>query len=247
MLRWSLPVFLAVVIAGCRDQTGGRIDYGDGNSIVYQGEATEDDGRRLGKYLQTTGFFKGRQRHSVRLDRKHGVYHVHLLCIREHYEPSQHRNGMLMDGARFSRHAFNGQPVELYLLDHEHLESFEVLPPKDVGCVIRIGMNEVHYNGGTEEAVAKKLADLLIDVGFFKEHADDADLSRPPTGTVQLTRNDDAYELGLIVKDDYKNSSAYPDGYRKIGERVSKELLEGVPVQVKLKDKRHRTRELLTP
>ena len=88
--RWVVLLFLLVVVVGVvavlhyrtTRQIGTEVKIG-GDSVFYLGDATEADAKKLGAFLQQTGWFRGK-RYAAQIRIEDGNRFVSLLVADQH-------------------------------------------------------------------------------------------------------------------------------------------------------------------
>lgn len=108
----------------------------------------------------------------------------------------------------------------------------------DYGRKLEFGKLEVYYTGNVTEDQARKLGEFLSRAKSDKPRS------------VQLDRKGGAYLLRMVVVDDYRDlfgssSRNYRADFRILAAFVSKNILDGNPVEIHLTNKHFETREVI--
>jgi hypothetical protein len=110
----------------CGEGLGEKIDYGNGEEVYYTGGVTHEEAARLGRVLQTTGFFNGRGAKSVQASRAGGRLVVSFVVQAWAVGDVKARQAFDFLQRAISEE-FGGQPVEVRLCD-ENLKVLKTLP-----------------------------------------------------------------------------------------------------------------------
>ena len=107
------------------------------------------------------------------------------------------------------------------------------------GTKLTFKSGELYYSSNVTETEAQKLGDFLVEKKYFTDRK---------KVSVQLDREDDIYQVKLVVQDDYKNmKKIYPLAYQVLAGAISKDVFDGKQVQIHLTDNRLNTREVIKP
>ncbi|MFQ5731118.1 MAG: hypothetical protein ACE5KM_04080 [Planctomycetaceae bacterium] len=102
------------------------------------------------------------------------------------------------------------------------------------GTKLEFKSGELYYTDKVTEAAANTLGQFLVKKGYFN---DDKRVS------VQLTRENDVYQVRMVVVDDYK--SVYPKSFQIMAAAISVEVFGGKTVEIHLTDNTLETREVI--
>ena len=107
------------------------------------------------------------------------------------------------------------------------------------GTKLSFKSGELYYTKNVTEDEAQKLGKFLVKAKYF---TDDKKVS------VQLDREEDVYQVRMVVQDDYKSmKKIYPLAYQVLAQRFSKKVFDGKPVEIHLTDKNLKTHEVIQP
>ena len=105
------------------------------------------------------------------------------------------------------------------------------------GTRLKFKDGELYYTDKVTEAEANKLGQFLVKKGYF---GDGKQVS------VQLTRDNDVYQVRMVVVENYKSKKGiYPKAYQIMAAMISAKVFDGKPVEIHLTDNKLNTYEVI--
>ncbi len=119
----SILVFITIstVLIGCQGKSipknwGTHLKF-EGSDLFYTNRVSEDEARKLGEYLVTTGFFQKDNPGTVQLTKEGSIYQLRMVTKKGSEEDLSLLQSTGMFAAYISQDVFNKAPVEVHLCD----------------------------------------------------------------------------------------------------------------------------------
>lgn len=191
-----------------------KITIGPGQHVYYEDGATRAKARLLGRYLQEIGFFQDRPA-DVILAGTSAQLVVSFVVKDGVWDKPKLTKAFLALGQGISQ-KFDGAPTDVRLCD-ENLEAHAVLhafaedaPPERER--VSVGPNQAILCGGTTEAEARRLADVLKEAGFIRQQPVE----------VLLDRDEEGLEVSVVVRRAVTRDPGVVSGLRGLGGRIAR-------------------------
>jgi ribosomal protein S16 len=227
-MAFLLAAALVLPVSGCRNY-GTELTFNKGQ-LFYTDAVTEAEAKKLGQFLTDIKYFDGREV-SVQLNKTGATYEIRLVVKEGAKLTDQDRSSFQVIALRASRQVFAGAPVHVHVCD-QHFKTLEVIKPWQQ-LVFKKG--ELFYTAAVTEAEAKKLGNLLTDLGFFNDQEK----------SVKLDKAGAAYEMRLVLKKGTTVTDQLRAGYKLIAAAASAKVFANTPVHIHLCDEYFKTIEVV--
>ena len=210
---------MMMFLASCTDY-GTKIEFGN-CEIFYTKNVTENEGQKLGDFLQEAGYFKAAaEGASVQLDKEGDKYLVRFVVKEGIDKDEKYVNQMSTFLTTIQVHVFDGKTVEGHLCNSS-FETLRKVNPKDFGKVKLFLGSEVFYKSGVTDMEAQKLGEYLVKEEFFQEKKNKS---------VQLVREGSDYIFRMVVREDLLKDTSMDDLFIELVNGISAEVVNGAKV-----------------
>jgi hypothetical protein len=119
---------IAVTAAACNSY-GKKVKVNDKSEVYYKGDGiTEDDAKRLGNYLLSSGYFDSTTEKSVQLSKSADTFNVKFVVDKKKVDAMQNSELIFsLLGMQLSEVVFAKKPVKV-ILANEYMEGFKDIP-----------------------------------------------------------------------------------------------------------------------
>ena len=148
---------------------GERVKISDELEVFYKGDATEEEAKALGEYLEEESLIKAVSgTASIQLDKEEDAYTVRIVYNKEAYEENSEAYLFTFSSwpQLVSKKVFKGDDTEVMIADEKFKEVEEVEPMNKVKINKK---STVYYSGKVMEKEAKKLGNYLVEMQYFDE------------------------------------------------------------------------------
>ncbi len=234
-------VFVSVLYIGCKTH-GDKLTFEEGE-LFYKSPVKKADAKKVGHYLVEIGYFTKDRKKSVQLVKEKSTYQVRFVVKDPESLSKDLKEQFKLLGGMISTYALDGANVEVHLCDR-HLKTKQTIKvPSDLGNFgqrLIVAKGEVFFKEPVKKETAEKIGNFLKEKGYFT-----ADRRK----SIKVTMKDGAgggekegtenkkgktYEIGFVVPGE--RTAEIVNSFNLIGSMISKEVLGGAPVVVRLCD-----------
>jgi hypothetical protein len=181
-----------------------KVKISDQLEVYYSGEATKEEAKALGDFLEENEMVNTEENTTVKLNKEDEEYEVRLAYDEEKYE--ENKEGYLFTFSKYpsqiSKNVFDGETTSLILTD-DKFEDVEVVQPMKKARINQ--KSNVFYKGNISEGEARKLGEYLLQIKYFNDES---------VKDVILSQNRGEYLVRFIIdRNRYKENkeAAYKD------------------------------------
>lgn len=216
---------LSLLLAGCGDYEA-RLNFGKGE-IIYDGATTESEARRLGQSLLEHAFFD--QPAQVRLVKVNDTYQVQLPTEREMLADPEFLDAVRWYCHELSADVFQGAPVQVALCDSK-LQPITTLRAEGTSKLL-LDRAELYFTAEVDVETAGRIGQWLLEDRFLADNE----------VTLLLSREGPRWSIAYPMEPGYVPDEAYVQATADRAARLSREVLDGQPVDFHLCDERLKT------
>jgi hypothetical protein len=203
-----------------------RVDFGNGEEVVYTPGVSEAKARQLGDALRMLGLFDGQGAKTVQLSRSGLGFEVSVVVKDGDWNKPEVVSWSRMIHGRLAKEVFEGGPLVIKLCD-EFMISRQTIE-EGLGERLTFGANEeVFYAPGVTEKVARGLGSELQKAGFFDGKG---------STTVVLAKEGRGFRVSFVVKKGTWDDAEALDSFQALHARLAKKVFSGQPVEICLCD-----------
>ena len=174
MRKLFFSIVIVLLFTSCeflnsKGDFGEKVEIGDDLEVFYKGEATAEEAKTLGEFLEEEGLIKADGgRASVQLDKEDDAYIIRIVYNKKAYKknPDAYLFAFSSWPQLLSKKIFKGDDIKVMIADEKFKDVDEVEPMN------RVKINKkstVYYSGKVIEKEAKKLGDYLVEMQYFDE------------------------------------------------------------------------------
>lgn len=213
---YFLLLLCAVALLGCTSHKGQRETFG-GGELYYKDGITADEAKKLGKYLQSVGFFSDETPQSTQLGKRGNAYVFRLVVADEAVKDESMARILGFMSMDIAADVFDGSPVDVELMDEGFTTQKTIASPGErsiTGKAIVYRFNEV------DKATADKVTAYFTQIGFIgaKEL------------TLAYTRRGDDFIYEFITEEGTENRADIVNANKTVAGMLSAEVLQNKPV-----------------
>lgn len=235
MRKTSFAIIVLALLTACGNDYGKKISK-DYLEVYYKDGVTEDGAQKVLNFLYPQWKNAGDKtpKKSIQLAKNGDTTVFRMVVIAERLNDLNDRTLLIMVNT-ISDSVFAGKPVNIELTDKtfKTLKSFTYKKAEEdeieFGEKINSG-NVLVYNNGMDNALTKKLADY-INTTSKPQNPVVFQLSSPQDGLIQLK----------MISDEEAAANLSEEDMRGMAEEVSKQVLQGKPLEFHLTDQSFNT------
>lgn len=204
------------VWAGCNSGKGQRETFG-GGELFYTDGASADDAHKLGKYLQSVGFFSDESAQSAQLAKRGNTYVFRLVVKDDAVNDESMARIFAFMSMDISADVFDQAPVDIELTDENLLTQKTIASPGERSInskAIVYRFNEV------DKATADRVNAYLTQIGFIGQKE----------VTLAYSRRGDDFIYECITEEGAEDRPEVVKANQAIAGMLSAEVLQNKPV-----------------
>jgi hypothetical protein len=225
----TLGVVVGIAFAGAYITQPDSIDLGGDHKVFYKDGGTRQEAESVGAALQSLDYF-GPQGAWVFVERSAGKHVVALVLADSAWADGALNDGSIAEYAEtLSKQAFQGEPVDIWLLD-ENEDRKQTLAWEVRPGVVLVGKDMVKYRSGGTEAEARAVSVALAE--FFETH---------PSANVIVMQEGGRHVVAFVVNEAALSDVDEQKYFYRFADLLSENAFAGTPVDIWLNDSKRVT------